>query len=130
MNQQGLTPAAEGPPTMYTTPPPDQQPQDMQGAVAMVASIVARGEPGSTVQFLNLIFPVIEAVVFRDGGMDMEEQAAFSGFVQRMIAQAQAAAQQGYQQQAQQPTDLGQPQPTDSGTVPFNGPDDDEDMGY
>lgn len=65
----GLMSAAEGPFPMYTDPPPDQQPQDLPGALAMV-----------------------ESIIFRDGGMDQVEMATFNAWVKKIITRATAMA--------------------------------------
>jgi len=84
MNPTLIQPA-EGPLPLYAQAPPDQQPMDLQGALAMVDSIV-----------------------WRDGGMDPEEQRLLMAWFQSTMMKAQAvqqAAQQG--QGAPPPSGLG-----------------------
>ena len=78
MNQM-LTPPAEGPAPYYNGAPADAQPMDLEGALAMVDSII-----------------------FRDGGMDQQEQAIFGAWVQNVMLKAQALAAQGMQSEGQQ----------------------------
>jgi hypothetical protein len=82
-----LTPAAEGPAPMYNGAPPDAQPMDLEGALAMADSII-----------------------WRDNGMDQREQALFTAWVQKTILRAQAqqaAMQQGGQMGGGQEAGLG-----------------------
>jgi hypothetical protein len=79
MQMPGMAPAVEGPAPYYSTPGPDQQPQDLEGGLAMV-----------------------ESILFRDGGMDQNEQRVFSAWVQKIIVMAEAAQQQGAQGPGQQ----------------------------
>jgi hypothetical protein len=80
----GLTPAAEGPPGLMVQPGADQQPQDLDGALSMV-----------------------ESIIFRDGGMDPNEQRVFLAWVQKIITTAQALQQQSMQQGVATPNGLG-----------------------
>ncbi len=66
----GLMPAAEGPFPIYNGAPADQQPLDLPGALALVDSII-----------------------WRDGGMDQNEQRIWGAWVQQTIMKAQAQAQ-------------------------------------
>jgi hypothetical protein len=68
-----LTSPAEGPAPVYNGAPPDAQPMDLEGALAMADSLI-----------------------WRDNGMDQREQAIFTAWVQKTIlrAQAQQAAMQ------------------------------------
>jgi hypothetical protein len=70
-----MQPAAEGPYPMMGEPPPDQQSMDLQQALAMVDSLI-----------------------WRDNGMDQQEKAVWSAWVQQTMMKIQAqqmAAQQG-----------------------------------
>lgn len=66
-----IMPATESPYPAYRQAPPDQQPQDLEGALA-----------------------VVDSIIFRDGGMDKNEQAVFTAWVQKTVTTAQALAQQ------------------------------------
>lgn len=78
-----LMPAQEGPaPPMMTTPPEDQQPTDLAGALAMVDSII-----------------------WRDGGIDQQEMSTFSAWVQQTMMRIQA-----FLAQQQQMGMMGNPQ--------------------
>ena len=65
---------------VYSGPPSDQQPIDLQGAFAMV-----------------------DSMLWRDGGLDQMEQQTVMAWIQNFILRAQAAAQQMQQQGGQAP---------------------------
>lgn len=67
---ESLVPAAEGPYPVNNAPP-DQQPQDLQGALA-----------------------IVDSIIWRDGLMDANEHAIFMGWVQQTVEKIQAFAQQ------------------------------------
>lgn len=65
-----IVPGSEGPMPFYAGAPPDQQPQDLEGALAMVDSIIDR-----------------------DGFTDSREAQIFEAWVQQRILKMQAQAE-------------------------------------
>lgn len=74
--QGALPAAAEGPAPYYNGAPPDQVPTDLEGALALVDSII-----------------------WADRTFDQREQAIFNAWVQKTVMRARAASQM--QQQGQ-----------------------------
>lgn len=60
-------PAQEGPFPMLTEPPPNAQPMDLQQA-----------------------FMLVDSMIWRDGGMDTQEQQIFAAWVQQTMMKVQA----------------------------------------
>jgi hypothetical protein len=94
----GLMPAAEGPPPVYNGAPPDQQPFDLEGALAMA-----------------------ESIIWRDGGMDKAEEAVLMGWIQRQIIRMQAVQAQAAQGMAGQQPGLGSSGASVGEHNPFSG---------
>ena len=95
-----LAPAAEGPYPMMGEPPGDQQPMDLKQALALVDSLI-----------------------WRDNGMDQEEMAIWSAWVQQTMMKIQA---QQMAQTAGDPAAQGQQQGMGSSSAtqdinPFGG---------
>ena len=79
-----LPAAAEGPAPFYSGAPPDQQPMDLQGALA-----------------------VVDSILDRDGFVDSQEAAVFRAWVQARIMKIAAQQQQMMQQGAGGPQQAG-----------------------
>lgn len=75
-----VAPPNEGPMPVFTGAPADQQPMDIRGCWAMM-----------------------ESIVFRDGGMDQNEQREFMAGLQNFMLKAKAAQQQAAQMGGQDP---------------------------
>jgi hypothetical protein len=70
----GLMPSAEGPAPVFGAAPPDQQPQDLAGALAL-----------------------LDSILWRDGGIDQSEQGLISAWFQNTMVRAQQAQAAGAQ---------------------------------
>lgn len=94
MSASMLPNALEGPYPLSVGAPPDQQPVDLDGALAMVDSIV-----------------------WRDGGMDELEQQKLMGWFQQLMMKARAAAMAAAQGQG--PPGTASPLGSSSATTDF-----------